>query len=75
MNNTIPSEHLAFKPYKTVIEGNYYGYLFELDEFRDGNWQINWLESSPPTLSKEEDDKIENFIHAKIIENFGNSER
>ena len=31
-------------PYKTVYEGRYGKYTFELNVFRDGNWEINWLD-------------------------------
>jgi len=71
----IPNEHLTFKPYKTTYQGSYYGYTFEADIFANGEWEINWLESSPPTLNKQSDKDIENLIFSKIIESFGNSER
>ena len=59
--------NINFKPYKTTYEGSYQNCQFELEIFRDGNWQMIWLEES--SHSQETVSYLENEIYQYFTEN------
>lgn len=59
---------INFKPYKTTYEGSLRHVQFELEIFRDGNWQIIWVDEFPDNIYSSKFD-IEQDIYKYFNEN------